>query len=46
MCNIISNCCCARPLGEIEHGMCSECKEHCEFEKEEEFEFDISHDLV
>lgn len=46
MCEVISNCCGARPLGEIEYGMCSECKEHCDFEKQEESEFDTSLDLV
>jgi hypothetical protein len=36
--NLISNCCGARAWGEIQDnvGICSDCKEHASFEKEEE----------
>tara|TARA_R110000772_G_scaffold17611_2_gene48994 strand:- start:9500 stop:9613 length:114 start_codon:yes stop_codon:yes gene_type:complete len=28
---LVSNCCGANPYLNIETGMCSDCKEHCEF---------------
>lgn len=39
---MISNCCGASPLGEIEIGICSQCQEHCEFESEEIDGIDIA----
>lgn len=40
MTDLLSNCCSAPPLGEINEndmtGMCSDCKEGCVFEEEEE----------
>ncbi len=31
--NPLSNCCGSPPLGDIEHGMCSDCRDHAEFEE-------------
>lgn len=38
---MISKCCGASPLGEIEIGICSDCREHCDFEIDDAEGIDI-----